>query len=103
MSKKPDHIHRYKKVNLSGTPGKKYLVYKCLEPTCMHYLPLHLALGKACICSRCNDVMIISKETLTGSNSGAQLFPHCANCIKRKKSPDVDTLSEYLKKVKSVP
>ena len=102
MVKKATHIHKYKKINLSVTPGKVYLVYKCLHPICSHYLPIHLAEGKACECSRCGDVMIITRNTLHQSGGQPMLLPHCDNCIKRKKSPDVDAIGEFLTKVKPV-
>ena len=99
MSKSPNHIHRYKKTDLARKKGvNPYIVYKCLEPTCTHYIPVHLAEGKMCMCSRCKEPMIITKHTLTSSNGGAMLYPHCGACTKSKK-PDVNPLHEFLEKV----
>lgn len=63
MAKIPNHLHRYKKVNL-GRDGKEYFVYKCTKPVCPHYVPIELSLGKLCECNRCGEPMIIDKVTL---------------------------------------
>jgi hypothetical protein len=102
MAKKPDHIHKYKKVNLATTPGKEYLVYKCLQPLCSHYIPLHLAEGKACECNRCGDVMIITRNTLVQSGGNPMALPHCESCIKRKNPDNVNAIADFLEKAKSV-
>lgn len=99
---KATHIHKYKKINLATAPGKSYWVYKCLKPMCTHYIPLHLAENKACECNRCGDVMLVSKAVLTHSGGKPMLLPHCPACVKRKKSEDVDAISEFLKEVKPV-
>ena len=99
---KPNHIHKYKKVNLATSPGKAYWIYKCQLPLCSHYVPIHLSEGKACECNRCGDVMLISKAVLTHSGGKPMLLPHCPNCIKRKKSADVDAIADFLEKVKPI-
>lgn len=98
MSNAANHVHRYRKVNLSRKKSEPYLVYRCTKPACSHYLPLDLAEGKMCECNRCGEPMVITKETLNRSNGGAMAKPHCGNCIKRKSAETVDALAEFLSK-----
>lgn|SRR5215471_5492417 len=95
-SKVANHLHRYKKVNLSRKKDEPYLVYKCVKPACSHYVPINLAEGKLCECNRCAEPMIITKATLTHSNNKPMAKPHCPNCIKRKNADDVAALAEFL-------
>lgn len=98
-SKKPaNHLHKYKKVDLSREKDSPYLVYKCTKPACSHYIPLHLSEGKLCECNRCAEPMIITKQVLTGSSGRPMTNPHCPNCIKRKKGTEADVaaISEFL-------
>lgn len=97
MSKKVNHVHLYKKVNLSRKDDKPYIVYKCLKPVCSHYIPLHLAEGKLCECYRCGNPFILTKLHLAGSNGRAMTRPHCIDCVRRRKSADVDALTDYFK------
>lgn len=93
-----NHLHRYKKVNLSRKPGEKYFVYRCMKPACSHYIPMHLAEGKLCECNRCGDPIILGKFQLQGSSNQALTLPHCVECTKRKKTNDaiVSTVAEFL-------
>lgn len=89
MSKKANHLHLYKKVNL-GAAGKKYIAFKCQMPACEHYIPYHLAEGKLCQCNRCHEPMLLTKAAMQLTK------PHCHNCVKRKKTADVDTIAAFL-------
>lgn len=89
MAKMPDHIHKYKKINL-GRNGKEYLVYRCMKPDCSHYVPIAMAEGKLAECNRCEQPFIISKVQLTGSSMKPMTRPHCNDCIDRKKVKDED-------------
>lgn len=91
-----DHIHRYKKIDIGGET-KEFFVYKCMKPTCSHYLPINLAEGQMCECNRCHEPMIITKKILTHSAGKPMTKPHCGACVKRKKSADVDAIAEFLK------
>lgn len=91
------HIHLYKRVNLTPkwhlkkNPEKKpFLVLKCQKPTCGHYVRVDLAVGKLAECSRCNNPFILDKLTVTHAN------PHCRECIKTKKQPNIDKLMDFL-------
>lgn len=92
--KPPNHLHRYRKTNLSkrGT----YIVYKCQKPTCSHYIPIELAEGKLCECNRCHEPMVITKVQLNGSSGKPMAKPHCNNCIKRKNADEVKKFAEIL-------
>ena len=77
MSKRKfDHLHKYKRFNI-GASGKEYLVFRCMMPGCTHYVPVEQALGRPCVCNRCNEPMILNKESVKLSK------PHCANCVER--------------------
>lgn len=97
MAKKPEHLHLYKKINLSQTRGKDYPVYKCMKPDCSHYLPIILAEGKLCECNRCGEPMVITRHTLTCmSGSKPMAKPHCPNCTKSKKRDNIKELADFL-------
>ena len=75
MSKKYDHLHKYKRVKM----GKSHIILRCMLPLCSHYLPhINLALGKMCACATCGEAMIIDKVSIKHAN------PHCDKCIKRR-------------------
>lgn len=95
-AKPPNHLHKYKKVNLSRGETEPYLVYKCVKPTCSHYLPLNVAEGKLCECNRCGEPMLITKATLHGSSNRPMTKPHCNSCIERKGDKDVAAIAEFL-------
>jgi formylmethanofuran dehydrogenase subunit E len=82
MAKRTNHLHKYKRVNL-GVNGKEFLVFKCIQPVCAHYIPMNLAEGKLCECNRCGEPMVLDKASIILSK------PHCHNCVKRKKSNDL--------------
>ena len=92
-----NHIHRYKKVNLSRDKENPYFVYKCTKPACSHYLPLDLAEGKMTECNVCNSPFLIAKEQLTRSGGKAMTRPRCTDCIKRKNTKEVEMMAEFLK------
>lgn len=90
----PNHLHKYKRVNLTRDPAKKeYLVFRCTKPLCSHYVPVTLALGKLCECNRCGDAMVIDKVSV------GLALPHCPACTKRKQSNEeaVDIVAQFLK------
>ena len=88
MSKIPDHLHKYKRIDL----GNKFMVYKCTRPGCNHYVPVKLSEGKLCECNRCNNPMVISKVTMDLAR------PHCIDCTKRKKEIPVEAITDFLSK-----
>ncbi len=93
MSKNsPNHLHRYKRTNLSRQQGKEYLVLKCTKPLCSHYVPLTLAEGKLAECNVCGEAFILDKTAVRLAK------PHCPNCTKRKINVEnVDLIAEFLK------
>jgi hypothetical protein len=90
-----DHLHLYKKFNLSRTE-KEYLVYRCMKPACSHYIPIILSEGKLCECNRCGEPMIITKVQRSGNNGKPMARPHCLDCFKRKKSNEMETISKFV-------
>jgi len=96
---KSECLHRYKKVNI-GRDGNEYLVYRCIKPTCNHYIPIALADGRLCECDRCHEPMLINKAVLQGSGGRAMARPHCPNCVKSKKDKtndeDVAAIAAFL-------
>lgn len=96
MKKSANHIHRYKKIDLSRDKNKPYLVYQCIKPNCSHYLPIAQSLNKVCECNVCFNPMIISQVTLTRSGGGPMAKPRCDECIKRKHKDELSAISEFL-------
>lgn len=94
MAKPANHLHKYKKVNLSETGV--YLVYKCVKPACTHYIALKLAEGQLCECNRCGEPMIITKAVLTHSGNKPMARPHCPDCIKRRNEKDVEAIAAFI-------
>lgn len=92
-TKNPNHVHRFKKINLARNPGKEYLVFRCTKPTCSHYIPVELAIGKLCECNRCEQIMVIDKVSITLT------LPHCLACTKKKESnvETVTAIADFLK------
>lgn len=85
----PNHLHKYKKVDI-GRDGNHFLVFKCMRPACTHYIRVDLAEGKLCECNRCAEPMILTKAAMQLTK------PHCTSCVKRKESPDVEAIAEFL-------
>lgn len=99
--KKADHLHKYKRVNLSKTQGERYWIYKCVKPGCPHYIPVTLSEGQICECNKCDQIMIISKATLTGGYRRSPLVkPHCPDCSKTAQSPQVNAIALFLEEKK---
>ena len=91
-----NHLHRYKKVNI-GSKGNDFYVYKCMKPTCSHYIRIDLAEGLLCECNKCSEPMIITKTVLSRSGGKPMTGPHCSNCIKHKNLEDVNAIASFLK------
>ena len=92
-SKVPNHLHRYKRVNLSRKFGDEFWVYKCTKPLCSHYIRVELSEGKMCECNICSEPMIMTRIAMTLAK------PHCVNCTKRKSTSneEIDAIAEFLK------
>lgn len=77
------HTHKYQRTKLGS---KGYIVYKCMLPSCPHFINESLLLGRECICWRCGDEFIITKHYKK---------PHCNSCTRPRK---VDELGNELLK-----
>lgn len=87
MARKANHLHKYKKQNLSRNDGEPFLVLKCTKPDCTHYIAVRLAEGKMCECNRCGEPMFLTKAAIELTK------PHCASCTKRRKIESDETVS----------
>lgn len=95
MAKLPDHLHKYKKLNI-GRNGKEYWVFRCMRPACNSYTQVHLTEGNLCECNRCHNPMIMTKHAMTLT------LPHCPDCTKKRKpSEDIQKIQEFLSKTGS--
>lgn len=99
MPKVANHLHLYKKVNLSRKKDEPFFVYKCMKPACTHYIRIDLSEGKLCECNVCHEPMIITRETLTHSGGRPMAKPRCTGCIKRKSADTVNAIADFLNKV----
>jgi len=72
MTKKEEHIHKYRKDVL----GKDYEIYRCVLPGCNHYISSQLIRGKFSICWRCGEPFVIKIK---------HAKPHCDDCVAKKK------------------
>ena len=84
------HAHRYKKVNLASSPGKVYIVYRCMLPDCNHYLKPELLIGKRANCWRCGENFVVTAEMARLAK------PHCKKCTEREESPNRIRVTEPL-------
>ena len=76
MAKKqiePCTKHRYIRVNIGNK--KEYIVFRCMNMGCNHYIPKKLALNKPCVCNRCGDDMVLDTRAMLLEK------PHCINCV----------------------
>lgn len=74
MSKKPLHIHRYKRHSYkTGT-----LIFFCTNGSCTHKIEVALALGKPNLCNVCGKEFNLDEYALRLSK------PRCINCRKHK-------------------
>lgn len=93
-------LHRYKKFDIGAFGKPPYFVYKCIKPGCSHYIPIALAEGRLCECNRCGELMVIGKQVMSQSSGSPMTLPHCADCTKKRKVVNVDTITEFLDRVK---
>lgn len=92
MAKKYNHLHKYKRVDLAKHDGE-YIVFKCQEAGCAHYVPKTIAEGKIGRCNKCNEPFALTKVSLNHK------FPHCEACIKRPKADEIKDLGNLLDKL----
>lgn len=78
------HLHKYERVILGS---KGYVVFRCVEPDCSHYIAKDFAKGKMCACNRCDGPMILDTRAMS------LVRPHCENCIEHKDS-NIEKLKE---------
>lgn len=79
-----NHVHRYKRVDLSANKDKPYIVLKCSLPDCSHYVPEKMAEGRECICNFCENRFVLTKKNMMRSK------PHCG--CKTRKEVDIGVI-----------
>ena len=79
--------HKYRRVKMGRE--KDYIVYRCDLPSCPHYVPKYLAVGRESICWKCGKTFILNGKNLT------QAKPTCG-CLsfrqERLAGMDIDAL-----------
>jgi hypothetical protein len=91
-------LHRYIKVNIGRK--KDYIVFRCQNAGCNHYVPRTLAENKVCQCNRCGEVMKLDSRAMLLEK------PHCIDCVESRNKPEVDTpgldiITEFLKNLEN--
>lgn len=94
MSKKvtrvKEHLHRYKRVNISGFGKPKFYVYKCTKQGCSHFIQKPLVIGREAECGKCGNRFIMTAEAATLA------IPRCINCKQGRVAEDVSVAAATL-------
>jgi hypothetical protein len=86
---KKKHIHQYQRKTIGkASNGKDYRVYKCILPSCAHYVTVALAAGRVTLCNECGEPTVMGKYQCTKAK------PKCNDCIKTRRSEKVNKLME---------
>ncbi len=83
MTKKTDHLHKYKRVK-NGSE----LVYRCIKPGCSHYKRMVFIFNSLCACNLCDEPMVMDKYAMS------LVVPRCPKCVKHKENKGADRLKE---------
>lgn len=85
------HTHKYQRTDISKTPHKEYIVYRCVLPDCNHYIVPELLIGKRSLCHRCDEEFVITSDLARLAK------PHCKECgPKNRKQLVDDELVDFL-------
>lgn len=57
--KKYNHVHKYERTKMGD---KKWTVYRCIHPSCTHYVLPEMLVHREAKCHHCDTVFIIDKE-----------------------------------------
>lgn len=88
--KRSNHIHKFRRMDMSNNKEKPYLVYHCIN-NCTSYFPISKTLGMVSICNRCNEPFLMGNVSITHAK------PHCNECTKSRKRAEAAKLAEFLK------
>lgn len=79
-----NHIHKYRRVNISKTEGKDVWVMKCFRDNCTHYTQMHskvscpLLRDVKAICNKCGNSFVLDRRALQMAK------PTCFACVNHK-------------------
>ena len=92
MTKK--HLHKYRRVRQGK--DKKYIIFKCIEPQCSHFIRKDMIEGKLSSCNSCDSPFIIDKYAMLLAK------PKCVSCRTRKdktKQVMIDKLTQLMEQL----
>ncbi len=72
------HIHKYQRIKLGR---KDYTVFKCMKPSCSHFIRAELVIGMEHQCWRCGETMVMNQW------SAMYKKPHCRACTRVHPNP----------------
>lgn len=82
MPSNKDHIHTYER------PRWNRSIYRCIDPSCSHYIQKRLLVGKYGKCPECGSQFILDREKLLRAR------PKCDFCSNTKKSRALKQVGE---------
>lgn len=86
-SKNRKHVHKYRKVEISGD-----MIWACGAPECQHHMPHHmrnLIPGKKSICWSCGNEMILDERAMKLD------MPICVECALGEANEVVDEVLSH--------
>lgn len=100
---KYSHIHKYLKV-VAGQ--NNFVVYRCMLPSCRHFLRKEFAYGQESICWKCGNTFILTQKHRRQVKPTCCSGPSVVKDIVIKPETDTETtrlsLSEVQEKLKSL-
>lgn len=73
-----EHIHKYQRIKLGA---KGYKVFKCMKPSCPHFMRVELVVGMEHECWRCGMTMVMNQWSVQYKK------PHCRACTRVHPNP----------------
>lgn len=73
---KKEHVHTYRRFK-QGSIHSPYIIFRCMEPRCSHFVHEDLIVGRECLCYICGKSFILLQK------HKRMRRPHCANCKAR--------------------
>lgn len=86
-----EHIHTYQRSPIRHE-NRELQIYRCIDPDCRHYAPMHLIRDKRAMCKKCRQPFVIYKQQLTLLNKDLV----CPLCSKSKVAEELRTAASVL-------